>query len=137
MEPKLFTLIGKVEHEDVMNVCLVVNDDLQKTFIRWHDLQDGKKPEPFVPGENLKATLLSPTHTYTSGDGAGEKEEEEEYYDEEVSSKPEPTRIAAPAKQVASQGQGQGQGGAQKAEEPIMDLFNFDVKPVAAAPNQA
>lgn len=28
MEPKLFTLIGKVENEDVMNVCLIVNDDL-------------------------------------------------------------------------------------------------------------
>jgi len=58
MEPKLFTLIGKVEHEDVMSVCLVVNDDLQKTFKRWHDLQDGKKPEPFVPGENIKPTVL-------------------------------------------------------------------------------
>jgi len=28
MEPKLFTLISKVENEDVMNVCLIVNDDL-------------------------------------------------------------------------------------------------------------
>jgi hypothetical protein len=41
MEPKLFTLIAKVESEDVMNVCLLVNDDLQKTFKRWHDLQAG------------------------------------------------------------------------------------------------
>jgi len=28
MEPKLFTLIGKVENEDMMNACLIVNDDL-------------------------------------------------------------------------------------------------------------
>lgn len=28
MEPKLFGLIGQVENEDVMNLCLLVNDDL-------------------------------------------------------------------------------------------------------------
>jgi len=28
MEPKLFALIGQVENEDVMNTCLLVNDDL-------------------------------------------------------------------------------------------------------------
>ena len=64
MEPKLFQLIGKVENEEVMNVCLLVNDDLQKTFGRWHDIQAGKKPDPFVPGESTKKTLLAPTHVY-------------------------------------------------------------------------
>jgi len=28
MEPKLFTLIGQIENEEVMTVCLLVNDDL-------------------------------------------------------------------------------------------------------------
>jgi len=28
MEPKLFSLIGQVENEEVMSVCLLVNDDL-------------------------------------------------------------------------------------------------------------
>ena len=64
MEPKLFALIGQIEHEDVMNLCLLVNDDLQKTFKRYHDLRDRKKPAPFVPGETQKDTLLEPTHTY-------------------------------------------------------------------------
>ena len=28
MEPKLFNLIGQIENEEVMSVCLLVNDDL-------------------------------------------------------------------------------------------------------------
>lgn len=28
MEPKLFTLIGQIENEEVMTICLLVNDDL-------------------------------------------------------------------------------------------------------------
>jgi GAT domain len=28
MEPKLFNLIGQIENEEVMQVCLLVNDDL-------------------------------------------------------------------------------------------------------------
>lgn len=28
MEPKLMNLIGQIENEDAMNVCLLVNDDL-------------------------------------------------------------------------------------------------------------
>jgi hypothetical protein len=77
MEPKLFTLIAKVESEDVMNVCLLVNDDLQKTFKRWHDLQAGIKPDEFVPGESTKKTLLTPTHIYNC-EHEHEHEEEEE-----------------------------------------------------------
>ena len=41
MEPKLFNLISQVEHEDVLQVTLLVNDDLQKTFLRYHAIRAG------------------------------------------------------------------------------------------------
>ena len=47
-----------------MTVCLLVNDDLQKTFIRNHSLEVGCEVEPFIPGESTKKTVLNPTHTY-------------------------------------------------------------------------
>jgi hypothetical protein len=42
-----------------------VNDDLQKTFKRYHAIKDGKKPGPFTPGESTKNSLINPTHVYT------------------------------------------------------------------------
>ena len=67
MEQKLFTLIGQIENEEVMTVCLLVNDDLQKTFKRFHAIKESKRVEPFVPGESTKNTVLAPTHIYTKG----------------------------------------------------------------------
>jgi len=64
MEPKLFGLIGQVENEEVLSICLLVNDDLQKTFKRYHDARGGKKPGPFIPGESTKDSYLTPTHVY-------------------------------------------------------------------------
>jgi len=32
MEAKLFDLIQTTENEDVLNMCLLVNEDMQKTF---------------------------------------------------------------------------------------------------------
>ena len=32
MEPKLFELLSTLENEEMMKVCLLVNDDLHKTF---------------------------------------------------------------------------------------------------------
>ena len=65
MEPKLFNLISQIECEEVLQVTLLVNDDLQKTFKRYHAVKDGRKPERFMPGESSKNTLLNPTHVYT------------------------------------------------------------------------
>jgi hypothetical protein len=48
-----------------MSVCLLVNDDLQKTFKRYHAIKDGTRVEPFIPGESVKNTILNPTHIYT------------------------------------------------------------------------
>jgi hypothetical protein len=48
-----------------MTVCLLVNDDLQKTFKRYHAVKEGRKVEPFIPGESTKNTVLNPTHIYT------------------------------------------------------------------------
>jgi hypothetical protein len=67
MEPKLFTLIGQIENEEVMTVCLLVNDDLQKTFTRYRAIKEGRRVEPFIPGESIKNTVLTPTHIYLKG----------------------------------------------------------------------
>jgi hypothetical protein len=32
MEPKLIELVSTLENEEMMNICLLVNDDLHKTF---------------------------------------------------------------------------------------------------------
>ena len=32
MEPKLFSLLSTLENEEMLKVCLLVNDDLHKTF---------------------------------------------------------------------------------------------------------
>jgi len=48
-----------------MSVCLLVNDDLQKTFKRYHSVKERKRVEPFIPGESVKNTVLTPTHVYT------------------------------------------------------------------------
>lgn len=53
MEPKLFGLIAQIENEDVMNACLLVNDDLQKTFKRYHAIREGKRPGKYLPGESV------------------------------------------------------------------------------------
>jgi hypothetical protein len=36
----------------MMKVCLLVNDDLHKTFARYTKLKNGKQPESFIPGES-------------------------------------------------------------------------------------
>lgn len=64
MEPKLFTLLSSLENEEMMKVCLLVNDDLHKTFQRHDRLKKGKKPEAFVPGESTQKTALNPTTVY-------------------------------------------------------------------------
>ena len=48
-----------------MTACLLVNDDLQKTFIRHNALTVGCEVEPFIPGELTENTVLNPTHIYT------------------------------------------------------------------------
>ena len=46
-------------------MCLIVNDDLHKTFERFRAIKKGRKPEAFVPGESTQKTMLSPSHIYT------------------------------------------------------------------------
>jgi hypothetical protein len=53
MEPKLFELIATLDNEEMLKVCLLVNDDLHKSFQRYEKLKKGKKPEAFIPGEDL------------------------------------------------------------------------------------
>ena len=64
MEPKLVELVSTLSNEDMMKVCLLVNDDLQKTFARHDKLKKGKKPDAFIPGESIQQTLLTPTTVY-------------------------------------------------------------------------
>lgn len=46
-------------------MCLLVNDDLQKTFERVKALKKGSKPAKFIPGESVLKTELNPSHIYT------------------------------------------------------------------------
>ena len=48
-----------------MQVCLLVNDDLQKTFKRFNRIKKGSFPGDFIPGESLQNTPLTPTHIYS------------------------------------------------------------------------
>ncbi len=60
----MIELVTTLSNEEMMKVCLLVNDDLQKTFSRHEKLKKGKKPDPFVPGESTQQTLLVPTTVY-------------------------------------------------------------------------
>lgn len=53
MEAKLFNLLASLEDEEMMKVCLLVNDDLHKTFARYEKLKRNKKPDAFIPGESI------------------------------------------------------------------------------------
>jgi hypothetical protein len=67
MEPKLFELIQSCEDEDIMAICLLVNEDMQKTFERYKAIKKGQKPPAFMPGEYTEAGkvhYLEPTHIY-------------------------------------------------------------------------
>ena len=48
-----------------MAVCLLVNDDLQRTFERIKAIKKGSWPQKFVPGEATQHTMLNPSHIYT------------------------------------------------------------------------
>lgn len=47
MEKKLQDIIIKIKHEDVMNMCLLLNDDVQKTIKRYKNLKHGQRPDRF------------------------------------------------------------------------------------------
>ena len=67
MEPKLIQLVSNMDDDVMLNVCLLVNDDLHKTFARYDKLKKGKQPEKFVPGESKTLTPLNPAHIYVTG----------------------------------------------------------------------
>lgn len=65
MEPKLIKLCEEFENEDVLAVCLLVNEDLHTTFARFKAIKEGKTAEEFVPSESkTKVFYLNPTHLY-------------------------------------------------------------------------
>ena len=59
-------MIAQIDDENVMSMCLIVNDDLHKTFERYRAIKKGRRPEKFVPGEDVQNTALNPSHIYTS-----------------------------------------------------------------------
>lgn len=65
LEPKLINMISSIEDENITAMCLLVNDDLHKTFERYRAYKKGRKPENFVPGESTQQSMLSPSHIYT------------------------------------------------------------------------
>jgi hypothetical protein len=67
MEPKLFELIQSSENEDIMAICLLVNEDMQKTFQRFKAIKNDEMADPFMPGEYIQINTiqyLEPTHVY-------------------------------------------------------------------------
>jgi len=112
-----------------MNACLCVNDDLHKTFKRWNDIKDGKKPDGFCPGELGQETCLEPTHIYCQS-GEGAQADEDEYYDEE---EPEVKvnqreRKATIAMKAATE--------VKKMAAPDFDLLDFSSVPTAPPQQQ-
>ena len=81
LEPKLISMIGSIDDEGVMGMCLIVNDDLHKTFERYRAIKEGRVPDKFVPGESKSDSMLTPNHIYTamdrqaSSDNSGQKSE--------------------------------------------------------------
>jgi len=69
LEPKLINMIGQIDDDEVMGMCLIVNDDLHKTFDRFRAIKEGRNPEKFVPGESTAPTMLAPGHIYTEAAG--------------------------------------------------------------------
>jgi hypothetical protein len=63
--PKIQEKIASVDNETVMQACLIVNDDLVRSFQRVKDLKEGRKPADFVPGESQQKNVLNPTHIYS------------------------------------------------------------------------
>jgi len=65
MEENLIKLITTIENDEVMNITLLINDDLHKTFSRFKKACKGSKPEPFVPAESTpEGSMINPTHVY-------------------------------------------------------------------------
>jgi hypothetical protein len=64
METKLFEMLSTLNNEDMMMICLLVNDDLHKTFTRFDKIKNKKQPEAFIPGEAMQNTALVPTTLY-------------------------------------------------------------------------
>lgn len=65
MEEKLINLIQETVNEDILNICLMVNEDMNATFSRYKAIKNGQKPAPFVPGEyKTEINYLEPTHIY-------------------------------------------------------------------------
>ena len=58
-------MIETIENEDVLNVILLVNEDLQKTFDRFTAIKNSQKADPFIPGEKTREVhYLAPTSQY-------------------------------------------------------------------------
>ena len=59
-------------------MCLIVNDDLHKTFERIKAIKEGCRPKKFIPGEATQQTLLNPSHIYTIPEAVEVAPKEEE-----------------------------------------------------------
>ena len=66
-------MISQIDDDSVMSACLIVNDDLHKTFERYRAIKKNRQPEKFVPGESTQQTMLNPSHVYTQNSGEENK----------------------------------------------------------------
>ena len=58
-------MIEQIDNDAVLAMCLLVNDDLHKTFERIKAVKKGARPCQFIPGESVLKTHLNPSHIYT------------------------------------------------------------------------
>lgn len=64
-EAMLFGLIEQTENQDILDICLMVNEDMQTTFNRFRAIKEGNQAEKYVPGEATRFyQYLEPGHMY-------------------------------------------------------------------------
>lgn len=105
MDTKLQEIILKIKHEDLMNMCLLLNDDVQKTIARYRMIKNGRDPEDFV-----RACVL---------EGEAQAKKAAEPKPAPVQSKPAPSQ-PAPAAAPAPP---------KQKEQTLVDLFADDPQP--------
>ena len=63
-EGRLYELTETMDNEEMLKVCIIVNEDLHKTFLRFQNLVKGKPSGVFQPGESFFNTVLTPSLVY-------------------------------------------------------------------------
>mmetsp|Transcript_13937 Transcript_13937/g.23704 ORF Transcript_13937/g.23704 Transcript_13937/m.23704 type:complete len:92 (-) Transcript_13937:1938-2213(-) len=62
---KFESVMANIEDDDVINLCILVNEDVLSTKERFRDLKLNKRPKPFIPAESkTPVKFLEPSYVY-------------------------------------------------------------------------